>query len=443
MGKRILVFGSGAVGGLYGGLLKKAGFDVDLVARGEQLEAIKSQGGIVIKSFKFGEKFIPIRCLSEIKEPYDIVIISVKSQDTKEACKKTKEYLKVDGFVVSLQNGVDNIKVIKEYFGIDNTVAVSVFVGAYVGPAGTVNHDAAGKLVVGGLSEKSNRYAEEFIKLFSGTGVDCEKSTDIMTTLWKKLMWNVAFNPLSALLEATCGRLSKSEDSRFIMDKMVLECSKAAALDGVEISEEYAKSVPEMIKGIENYKTSMLQDIQKGKKPEIDGILLPVIDRLKDDAPYCKTIYNSLKFKYSGHFIYPPRLAADVIVYNSKGEILLIERKNEPFGWAIPGGFVDYGERVEDAAVRELWEETGIRLDAKEITLLGVYSDPKRDKRGHTVTAVYYGFSDEKGVAADDAKSALFYHPKKLPEQMAFDHRDVLNDFFKKRGVQYGSQFNR
>lgn len=439
MGKNILVFGAGAVGSFYGGLLKKAGFDVDFVARGSQLNALKSQGGIIIKSFRFGQEFIPLRALPEVTEKYDIIIISVKSQDTEDACKKIKNYLKTDGFVVSMQNGVDNIKIIKEYFGIDKSVAVSVFVGAYVGPAGTVNHDAAGRLIVGGFSEQSEKNAEEFIKLFTYARVECEKSSDIIDVTWKKLMWNVAFNPLSALLEATCGKLSKNEDSRFIMNKMIAECARAAALDGVKITEEYAKSVPEMIKGLENYKTSMLQDIQKGKKPEIDGILLPVINRLQDNAPYCKTFYNSLKFKYSGHFIYPPRLAADVIVYNFKNEVLLIERKNEPYGWAIPGGFLDYGEKVEDAAVRELSEETGIKLSVEDITLLEIYSDPKRDKRGHTVTAVYYGFSDEKPVASDDAKNAAFYTHENLPEQIAFDHRDVLKDFFKKRGVQYGA----
>lgn len=439
MGKKILVFGAGAVGSFYGGLLKKAGFDVDFVARGNQLKALKSQGGVIIKSFRFGQEFIPLMALSEVTEKYDIIIISVKSQDTEDACKKIKNYLKSDGFVVSMQNGVDNIKIIKEYFGIDKSVAVSVFVGAYVGPAGTVNHDAAGRLIVGGFSEQSDKNAEEFIKLFTYSGVECQKSSDIMDVIWKKLIWNVAFNPISALLEATCGKLSKNEDSRFIMNKMIAECARAAAIDGVKITEEYAKSVPEMIKGLENYKTSMLQDIQKGKKPEIDGILLPVIDRLKDDAPYCKTVYSSLKFKYSGHFIYPPRLASDVIVYNSKDEVLLIERKNEPYGWAIPGGFVDYGEKVENAAVRELAEETGIKLSVEDITLLGIYSDPKRDKRGHTVTAVYYGFSDEKPVASDDAKNAAFYTHENLPEQIAFDHGEVLNDFFKKRGVQYGA----
>jgi len=72
----------------------------------------------------------------------------------------------------------------------------------------------------------------------------------------------------------------------------------------------------------------------------------------------------------------------------------LIERKNPPYGWAIPGGFVDYGETVEEAAKRELLEETGIK--AEEISLLGIYSDPDRDPRFHTISMVYYAFSDEK-----------------------------------------------
>ncbi|MCD8554531.1 MAG: NUDIX hydrolase [Seleniivibrio sp.] len=110
--------------------------------------------------------------------------------------------------------------------------------------------------------------------------------------------------------------------------------------------------------------------------------------------------------------------------------VLLIERKNEPFGWAIPGGFVDYGEKVEDAAVRELFEETGIKAD--KIELLGIYSDPKRDKRGHTATAVYYTDSTQTPKAGDDAKNAVFFKLTELPANIAFDHKQILEDYVKK-----------
>src|ERR1700757_5311155 len=96
-----------------------------------------------------------------------------------------------------------------------------------------------------------------------------------------------------------------------------------------------------------------------------------------------------------------PPIAADIIA-EIGDKVVLIERKNIPYGWAIPGGFVDFGETVEDAAVRELREETSLEVDLR--ALLGIYSRPDRDPRGHTVTAVYVGRARGTPQAQDDAK---------------------------------------
>ena len=129
-----------------------------------------------------------------------------------------------------------------------------------------------------------------------------------------------------------------------------------------------------------------------------------------------------------------PLLAADVIIELSDlpgRPIVLIERANPPYGWAIPGGFVDLGEIVEFAAVREAREEVG--LDVRLIALLGIYSDPVRDSRGHTVTAVYVGEAVGTPIAADDAKNCRLFSPDELPELLAFDHAQVLADYKKFR----------
>ena len=125
-----------------------------------------------------------------------------------------------------------------------------------------------------------------------------------------------------------------------------------------------------------------------------------------------------------------PLLAADAIIemVNEPGKpIVLIERMNIPYGWAIPGGFVDIGETVEAAAVREAKEETC--LDVELTTLLGMYSNPARDPRGHTVTAVYVAQSTGTPKAADDAKSLDLYTLDRLPSPLAFDHELVLADY--------------
>ena len=132
-----------------------------------------------------------------------------------------------------------------------------------------------------------------------------------------------------------------------------------------------------------------------------------------------------------------PLIAADIIIelVDHPGRpIVLIERKNPPYGWAIPGGFMDVGERLEVAAIREAKEE--VCLDVNLKALLGIYSDPKRDDRGHTVTAVYVAEAKGEPQAADDAKNLAIFEVDKIPTELAFDHAQVLDDYrkFRKTG---------
>lgn len=120
-----------------------------------------------------------------------------------------------------------------------------------------------------------------------------------------------------------------------------------------------------------------------------------------------------------------PRLTVDVIC-RIGDRIVLIERKHEPLGFAIPGGFVDYGETLEKAAARELKEETG--LTVRNLRQFRAYSDPKRDPRGHTVAVVFIGDAKGQPKGGDDAASAHLVSLDRLPK-MAFDHKRILADY--------------
>lgn len=123
-----------------------------------------------------------------------------------------------------------------------------------------------------------------------------------------------------------------------------------------------------------------------------------------------------------------PFSTVDIIIKVKDG-IVLIKRKNPPYGWAIPGGFVDYGETLEDAAVREAKEETS--LDVTLLRQFHTYSEPGRDPRHHTISTVYIASAEGEPQAADDAVEAgIFSNMDSLPEDMAFDHREILKDFF-------------
>ena len=126
-----------------------------------------------------------------------------------------------------------------------------------------------------------------------------------------------------------------------------------------------------------------------------------------------------------------PSPTADVIIELEDGRIVLIERRFAPPGWAIPGGFIDVGETAEEAAVREVREETG--LDVTLLELFGVYSDPARDPRRHTLTVVYIGRANGVPQAGDDAAEARAFAETDLPTPIAFDHAAVLAAYFEYR----------
>jgi ADP-ribose pyrophosphatase YjhB (NUDIX family) len=124
-----------------------------------------------------------------------------------------------------------------------------------------------------------------------------------------------------------------------------------------------------------------------------------------------------------------PIPTVDIIIEIKSKGIVLIKRKNPPYGWAIPGGFVDYGESLEEAALREAKEETN--LDVELVRQLHTYSDPKRDKRHHSISTVY--IAKGKGIpqAKDDALETGIFNESNLPDEIAFDHRSILKDYFK------------
>jgi 8-oxo-dGTP diphosphatase len=125
-----------------------------------------------------------------------------------------------------------------------------------------------------------------------------------------------------------------------------------------------------------------------------------------------------------------PLVTVDIII-EVNDKIVLIQRVNPPYGWALPGGFVDYGESLESSAIREAKEETSLEVTLRE--QFHTYSDPDRDPRHHTVTTVFIGKGAGTPKAADDAKRLGVFTEKNLPKPIVFDHRKIIDDYFRYR----------
>ncbi len=121
-------------------------------------------------------------------------------------------------------------------------------------------------------------------------------------------------------------------------------------------------------------------------------------------------------------------MTVDIVIEVDGGGIVLIERKNPPHGWALPGGFVDYGERLEDASVREAREETSLEVELVE--QFHTYSDPRRDPRHHTVSTVFIARAAGVPQGGDDAARAQIFTERNLPSPIVFDHGQILKDYF-------------
>ncbi len=124
-----------------------------------------------------------------------------------------------------------------------------------------------------------------------------------------------------------------------------------------------------------------------------------------------------------------PKPTVDAIIELPDRRVVLVRRRNFPSGWALPGGFVDYGETVEDAVRREALEETGLVITLRG--LLGVYSAPGRDPRGHTIAIVFVATADGAPRPGDDAGEVGTFSPERMPGEMAFDHANIVGNYLR------------
>lgn len=290
---RVAVFGAGAVGCYFGGMLARAGVPVTFIGRPHHVEAIE-RDGLLLDTLHFRER-VTARATIDPAAARDaeVVLFCVKTLDTETAATTLATHLSPGAVVVSLQNGVDNADRIRRATGMD-ALAAAVYVAASMSAPGSLRHVGRGELVVDSHPESAR-----LATMFESAGVPCRISDNVEGELWAKLVMNCAYNAMSALGRARYGAVAHNPSTREIMRLAVEETIAVARAAGVRMPEgDLTAAAWKLGDMMENAISSTAQDIARGRLTEIDSLNGYVARRgaeLGVPAPVNQTLHALVK----------------------------------------------------------------------------------------------------------------------------------------------------
>lgn len=263
---RIAVFGAGAVGCYYGGILARAGHAVTLVGRPQHMDAVR-RAGLWLDTLSFQARLpMTASCDAAAIAGAQLVLCCVKSADSPRAAAEMAPYLAPDALLLSLQNGVDNAPRLQALLGRAVAPAV-VYVAAQMAGPGHVKHHGGGELVIG-----PSPAGEELAALFSGAGVPVRVSDNVVGELWAKLIVNCAYNALSAITQLPYARLVEGEGVSGVLRDVVDECLAVAQAAGVCVAGDPWAAVLRIAQTMPQQRSSTAQDLARGRRSEIDQL---------------------------------------------------------------------------------------------------------------------------------------------------------------------------
>ncbi|HID79255.1 MAG TPA: ketopantoate reductase family protein [Aquifex aeolicus] len=277
---RILIFGLGAIGGIFAGFLKKAGNEVYAIGRRRIISTVREKGLKIVGIW--GEHKVNLngvyKSVDELPlREFDLVILTVKSYDTTEALNHLMG-LRFK-YLLLAQNGYGNYEKAKEFFPSEKLILAMVIFGARITPKVEFEVTVCGDDVVignpdGAIEEKT---LKEIAQTVNSAGIPTRYSSDVYKYLWDKILYNCALNPLGALLETNYGTLAGMEETKILMGQIIEEIFKVAKAKGIELfwknPEEYRRFFFEkLIPPTADHYPSMLWDVKSGKRTEIDAL---------------------------------------------------------------------------------------------------------------------------------------------------------------------------
>jgi len=304
---KILIFGAGAMGSVFGGFLSRHN-EVTLLGRGGHIDSIKEKG-LTVSGIWGKHRFRKIKAVKSIDElpknpGFDLVMITTKAYDTEGAVKSISPFLSEKTLVMSMQNGIGNEDAISHVAGSDRTIGGMAIFGARMVRPGHVEVTVyASECLVGALNKQKDGRVKEIADVFSTARIPTKLSDDIIRDKWMKAFYNIALNPLSAILNVPYGELAKNETTTGIMKDLLKEAFLVAKEKNIPLKftlREYFKHLIEkQLPPTASHRSSMLQDIERGKKTEIDylnGAIVNFAGDLGVLAPVNKTITSIIRY---------------------------------------------------------------------------------------------------------------------------------------------------
>jgi len=271
---KIAIVGAGAMGSMTGGLMKEAGEDVRLYSTNKAHIARIRKDGLILEGIG-GERAVSIEATDVIEDigPADLIIIFVKSYDTGAAAEAAAKIAAQETTVLTLQNGLGNVEILETVFGSQRVLAGTSDAAATIIEPGRVRHTAHGNIYIGEIGGQVTERVNRIVSVFKAGGFNSYASDNVMGLIWTKLIFNLAINPLGAILRAKCRKLIDNEPSRATMKLIVEEALRVAEAKGVRLlHEDMLQAAYALAEKNANSFSSMVQDMFKGKKTEIDFI---------------------------------------------------------------------------------------------------------------------------------------------------------------------------
>jgi 2-dehydropantoate 2-reductase len=308
---RILIMGSGGVGGYFGGRLQQGGADVTFVARGRHLAAMQKDG-LKITSPR-GDAQLKVKAVEQPADagPVDLVMFGVKLWDTDGACAQLKSTMEGGAAIIPFQNGVEAIERLRKSFPKEQVLGGSAYIASRISAPGTIEHiGQMERLQFGALMDSQRPVAERFLAIAKKSGINAEISDDIVRSNWEKFVFLVALSTATAATRQALGVVRSDPDLRWMMEQAMRETWTVGRARGVKLADDFVEKAMQRADALPpEMKASMAHDLDAGNRleaPWLCGAVARMAREAGVPAPVNATVYAALKPFVDG----PPRKAS-------------------------------------------------------------------------------------------------------------------------------------